>query len=367
MDPKEKEKKFVLDLGNGEEVDLKDILHESTMESLKDFGFPMDEKGKFSMKSLPVEVKDEVSRKQEAAEKAANFIKHIVIPEKLHKQYGVKSIDTTTGSMGYTVPTELSSEILLKKQKYTIMRKHAFVFELAGKYDLPTEGTGVTGYWVAENAAVTESSPTTGKSSLDDWYLAALVKAPWKLLQTSSANIVNFISTLSAKALTETEETAFVAGDGSSKPTGLRQASLTSVAQAGASFAYSDIMKLYFKLKKAYRQNAMFLTSSQGAQLLTSLVDDNNRPLFPPGQTLEQLFTKPLEESEDIPANLGVGTNETEVYFGDPFYYWIKDGQAMEMATQDVIENLQTKIVLYQAVDGKLVLPEAFVKLTGVK
>lgn len=362
-----KEKKFVLDLGNGEEVDLKDILRESTMDSLKEFGFPMDEGGKFSLKSLPVEVKDEASKKLDAMEKSANFIKHIAIPEKLHKQYGIKSIDTTTGSMGYTVPTELSSEILLKKQKYTIMRKHAFVFELAGKYQLPTEGTGVTGYWVSENSPITESSPTTGQSSLDDYYLAALVKAPWKLLNTSAANIVNFISTLSAKALTETEETAFVAGDGSGKPTGLRQASLTSVGQAGASFAYSDILGLYFKLKKAYRQNAMFLTSAKGAQLLTSLADSQGRPLFPPGQTLEQLFAKPLEESEDIPANLGTGTNETEVYFGDPFYYWIKDGQAMEMASQDVIENLQTKIVLYQAVDGKLVLPEAFVKLTGVK
>ena len=39
----------------------------------------------------------------------------------------------------------------------------------------------------------------------------------------------------------------------------------------------------------------------------------------------------------------------------------------MEMATDDIIENLQTKIVLYEAVDGKMVLTDAGYKLTAVK
>jgi HK97 family phage major capsid protein len=361
-----KKKQFMLQMEDGSEVDLKEVFSEAAQEMLKESGI-IGEDGKVALKNLPSEVKSELQQKQEAAENAANFVKFITVPQAKHKQYGVKAIDTTTGSMGYTVPTELANEILKKKQKINAIRGRAFQFEMAGKFDLPTEGTGVTGYWVAENAAITESNPTTGKASLDDWYLAALVKAPWKLLQTSAFTIVNYIATLSAKALAETEETAFVGGDGSSKPTGLRQASVGSVAQAGANFAYSDMINLFFELNQKYRRNAVFMTSPAGMKLLANLKDSQNRPIFPPGTPLEAFLNKPLIESDDIPSNLGAGTNETEVWLVDLFYYWIKDGQAMEMATQDVIENLQTKIVLYEAVDGKLTLTDAAKKLTGVK
>lgn len=349
----------------GKEVDLMPALKEAAAEAVKEIEVPMKD-GKFAFP----EVKSESQMKGEAIDRAANFIKLVTAgAEKAAKLFGVdtKAIDTTTGSMGYTVPTELANEIVMKKQKFSVIRGRAFEFDLSGPFDVPVEGTGVTGYWPAENAAITESNPVTTKVSLGDYYLAALVKVSWKLLQTSSQNIVSFVSTLAAKALAETEETAFVAGDGSGKPTGLRQASITGIAQAAAALAYTDVTALYFGLPKKYRKNAVFVTSNKGARLIHELLDTTDRPIFQPGMPLEKLFEKDLLESEDIPENLGAGTNETEIFFGDLFYYWIKNGQAMEMATQEAIENLQTKIVVYEAIDGKVVLPEAFRKLTAVK
>jgi hypothetical protein len=58
---------------------------------------------------------------------------------------------------------------------------------------------GVVGYWVSENAPVTESNPTTGKVSLDDNGVAALIKVSWKLLRTSAQNVTKFVATLAAK------------------------------------------------------------------------------------------------------------------------------------------------------------------------
>ncbi len=359
--------KIMIQTEDGKELDLQEVIKDAASESIKEMELPM-EGGKFSLKGMNFEVKNESQLKGEKIEEAANFIKSIILPVGKHAQFGVKAIDATTGSFGNTVPVTLAEEILIKKQKFSVLRGRAFQFELAGKFDLPIEGTGVTGYWVGENVAITESNPTAPKVSLDDYYLAAMVKVSWKLLQTSSQNIVSFVTTLAAKALAETEETAFIAGDGSSKPTGLRQASITqTVAQAGGSFAYTDLTGLYFLLPKKYRQNAVFITSAKGARLIHELKDSQNRPIFQPGMPLDVVLNKPLLESEDIPANLGAGTNETEMFFGDPFYYWIKDGQGLEMATQDVIENLQTKVVVYQAVDGKVVLVDAFAKLTAIK
>ena len=365
-----KKKDLILQLEGGEEVNLKDVLAEATAEQLKEMGV-IGEDGKVALKGLPQEIKTEAQEKLESIDRAANFVKFVTVPGSKHKEMGVKAIDTTTGSFGHSVPVELSAEIIRKKQKINAIRGRAFQFEMAGKFDLPSEGTGVTGYWVSENAAVTESAPNLGKTSLDDWYLAALIKAPWKLLQTSSVTIVEYISTLAAKALGETEETAFVGGDGSSKPSGFRgTAGVGSVAQVSGSvggFAWSDVVNLFFTLNQKYRRNAQFLTSPAGLKLLMNLKDTQNRPLFPVGVPIDSVLNKPLIESDDIPANLGAGTNETEIWLADLSYYWIKDGQQMEMTTQDVIENLQTKILVFEAVDGKMTLPEAAAKLTAVK
>lgn len=363
----------MLQLEDGKEMDLNEALSEASFETLKEMGFPIDEKtGKVDFKSLPTAAKSDAQEKAARVEDAANFVKAMILPSHLHAKYGVKQINTDSGSFGAAVPTELASAILEKKAKFSILRTRAFSFELSGPFDLPVEGTGITGYWVGEvddsdENLVTESTPTLTKKSLDDHYLAALVKVSWKLLDTSAYNIVNFIAALAGRKLAETEEAAFIGGSGTGQPKGIRSESISSVAQEGESLAYQDLVNLYFLLPAQYRQNAVFMTSALGAKAIVGLRDSQERPIFAPGQPLDELFRKPLLESADIPENLGVGTDTTEVYFGDPFYYWIKDGQSLQMATQDVVERLQTKIVVYQAVDGKLTLTDAFVKLTGVK
>jgi len=363
--------KIMLQLEDGKEVDLMEVISKASVEQLEKAGFPM-EGGKVNFSQLPGAVKTEAQEKSEKMAVAANFIKSMVLPEKMHAKYGVKAITTDSGSFGAAVPTELASAILEKKAKFSVLRSRAFAFELSGKFDLPTEDDGITGYWVGESDTsdanlVTESAPTLGHTALDDHYLAALVKVSWKLLNTSDFNIVNFVASLAGRKLAETEETAFIGGSGTGQPKGIRSETLQSVGQAGASLDYQDLVNLYFLLPAQYRANAVFITSSMGAKAITGLKDSTDRPIFQPGQPLDEIFRKPLLESADIPENLGNGQDTTEVYFGDPYYYWIKDGQSLQMATQDVIERLQTKILVYQAVDGKLTLPEAFVKLTGVK
>lgn len=362
----------MLQLEDGKEVDLMEVLSKASVDTLKSMGFPIDESGKVNFSAFATSAKSDEAVKSEKVEEAANFIKSLVLPTHLHNKYGVKQINTDSGSFGAAVPTELAAAILEKKAKFAILRSRAFAFELSGPFDLPVEGDGITGYWVGEvddsdANLVTESTPTLDKKSLDDHYLAALVKVSWKLLNTSASNIVNFVASLAGRKLAETEEAAFIGGNGTGKPKGIRTETLESVAQEGDALAYQDLVNLYFLLPAQYRANAVFMTSALGAKAIVGLTDLQDRPIFAPGQPLDEIFRKPLLESADIPENLGTGQDTTEIYFGDPYYYWIKDGQSLQMATQDVIERLQTKVLVYQAVDGKLTLPDAFVKLTGVK
>jgi HK97 family phage major capsid protein len=363
----ETKKDIVLDLGEGKELNLSEAIKEANAEAVKEMGLPTDEKGRFNPSAINVKGPEE--KRAERLDVAANFIKQIILPQHEYKNYGVKAIDTGSGSFGTVVPVELRDEIIAQSANWQVIRRYAFVFQLAGKITVPQEGTAVTAYWVAENAAVTESTPTLTGVTLEDHGVACLVKVSWKLLRTSSENIVKFVAALAGKAITIKEESAFVDGDGSSKPLGINQTSgITAIAQAGGSFAFTDLMALYFALPAPYRANAQFLTSAKGARLLYSLLDADGRPVLTIPENGEmRVLGRPLLESADIAENLGAGTNETTIYFGDFSNYWIKDGSDIEVATQDQIENLQTKIVVYKYVDGKVVNKSAFRKLTAVK
>ena len=296
----------------------------------------------------------------EKIEKAARFIKDICFG-----RLEEKAIDSGNASFGHTIPTELADFILTKKDKISRMRQLAYSFKLGGNFQLPTEGTGVIAYWVDDNDNIAQSNPTIEKKSLSDYYLAARVLIPRKLLNTSAFNIVSFIGELSSRKLRDAEESAFVAGDGSGKPNGVRGAGLAEIEQIDSDFQYVDLVNLYYELPEQYRQNAIFMTSGAGMKLIRSLTDQNNMPIFDVRD--QTIFNRPVLESADIPANLGVGTDETEIMFFDPWYYWIKDGEQMFIDTDKVISKLQTEVVVAEAIDGVFTMPEAGKKLTGVK
>jgi len=300
--------------------------------------------------------------KEALAEKSAEFIKALV-----EGRLAVKTVTTNVASFGYTVPTTLANAILETKDKISKIRSKAFVFQMDGDFQLPVQGTGVTAYWVSTeaDADITESNPTVTKQTLKDYYLASRVRLPYKLLQTSALNIEQFVAKLSGRAMVATEETAFVAGDGSEKPTGIREASITAIPQAGANFAYDDVVNLHYGVPEQYRANGSYLASTSAIKLLRKIKDTTGNPIFNPQEST--LFGKPLLEVTDIPENLGSSANETEIYFGDLQEYWIKDGTTMLAETKPVSGRLQVDLFMYQSVDGVVVNTDAFRKLTGVK
>lgn len=353
MNTFEKFKDVELEVKDGQAVKLIDVVASMVAE----MGFKMGADGKIQVPAMNVETRSAVEEAKTRAEASVKFIRDAV---------EAKAVPTTgDSSYGAVVPTGLYEQIMKKRDALAEIRKYATVIPVAGKVQLGAEATMATTYWVAENASITESESALTKVTLEDHYLACRTKIPFKLLNGSPIAVEAYFADLMGRAIAKEEDAKFISGDDSAKPKGIRTTATDAGAQAGASLARTDVVKLFYSIKAPYRKNAVWITSTLGVKAIMNIVDTTTRPLYDPADGT--LFGKPLIETENIPENLGGGNNTTEILFGDLSYYAIKDGEKMSMLSNGVNEQLQVQLVAFEAVDGELTLAEAVAKLTAVK
>jgi HK97 family phage major capsid protein len=279
---------------------------------------------------------------------------------------------------GYLVPVSVANSILEKRRNLSQFRQLATsITGLTHPLDLPTEATKPTAYWVDEGAAITESKSTFDRKRLQLFKVAGLVTFTYESMKQTAVNpsLQAVVESQLAFQITSKENDAIVNGDGLTKPFGFRSGDITpaSLAQAGANLASGDVTKLRRKLPTAYRQYGAFITSGVGAGLLEDLKDTTGRPLWRAdltGENPDKLLGRPLIEMDEIPANLGAETDETEIWFIDPSYYWLGTGEAMRVdwgTSNDDFARDQIKLRLIDEIGGRPSIGEAFAKLTGVK
>ncbi len=280
----------------------------------------------------------------------------------------------TAGSGGYLVPEEFAQLVITKKSAIAKMRKYATVIPtVRDSLHVPYDNANASVSWEAENSTPTPSNPTFSEAALTPYKLKVLSVTSNELLADANIQVINYLADQFARLMAAEEDKQFFTGNGSSKPTGVRTMTPDqTVAQAGATLAYSDILDCFMNLPEQYRNVAQWFTSPTGVQLIMGLVDSNGRPIFMPSYEVGKpgmLFGRPLLEVADFPTNLGTHSNTTELWIGDLSTYVIADRQDFQLAvsTERYFENDQTAIKATQRVDGEYTLTAAFSALTGVK
>lgn len=241
----------------------------------------------------------------------------------------------TNADGGYTVPLEIEREIGQRLAAISPIRAISSVRQVSGNtYRKPFAINGFSVGWAAETAARAQ----TNNSALDALDFAthelyAMPAATPTLLDDSAVNIDEWIAGEVELAFAAQEGSAFVNGNGTSKPKGFL--SYTTVANASwewgklgftttadaDSFPADDpsdrLLDLIYSLEAGYRQNAHFVMnrktqaeirkfkSSDGSYLWTP-------PAQPGGQAMLHGF--PVVESEDMP---DIAANALPVAFGD--------------------------------------------------
>ena len=284
----------------------------------------------------------------------------------------------TDGTGGYLVPEEFRSEVIRKMADDTVMRKSgATTFSINGdSIDIPVLDAEGSGQWIGENTAYPESDPGFGNVRLTPHKYARMVRTSYELLEDSAINVADLLSSIFARDFSSAEDTAFIDGNGVDRPLGLNQATITQVAPVAGQNIVQSLRRLVYALPKKYRNGAKFYMPGALVEQLAIAIDENGRPLWQES-TQEgepaRLLGYQIYETDAIPTydldGAGAGTAlGSDVIFGNPQYYYICDKQGMRLMRSDdrYFELGQVAFRSDMRVDGKVALPDGFVKMVGL-
>ena len=275
---------------------------------------------------------------------------------------------------GYLVPVEFRAEVIKKLDKIAVIRPRATIIPMRrDKMEIPAEDGGVTAFWVAENTGLTESDATFEQLVLNTNKLTGLSKMSRELFADSAVGVVDYITDLFGRTFANEEDRAFMTGAGTTEPLGIRTYTVPTVAQAGVSLVAEDLFASFYGLPVQYRTNAYWLMHNSVIQLVRGLKDGAGRYLWTDGlnDAPATILGRPVLEQNDIPINLGGGSDESEIWFGDLKYYYIGDRERMGVETTTVgagaFETHQVAVKVWERIDGQLGLTDAWFELTAVK
>ena len=267
------------------------------------------------------------------------------------------------------VPTAFARELIDSLRDFGVMRQISRIVttDNGEALQVPSVTAHGTASWTAENAAYTASDETFGQATLNAYKAATLIKVSEELLADSAFDLDGYIRQEFGSRIGVLENTAYVAGDGTGKPTGVTtQASAGVTAAGGAAVTADELVDLYHSLSPPYRANAVFVLKDGTIKLVRKLKDADNQYLWQPGLQAgapDMLLGKPVYADPDMPT---AAVNAVSVLFGDFSYYWIRDvnGVAFQRLDELYAENGQIGFRAHHRTDGKLLNTAAVKKLT---
>lgn len=275
---------------------------------------------------------------------------------------------------GYTVPEEFANMIVEDKRDEVVMRQLADTVTISSdKLHLPTLEGRPKAAWRSEAAAKQTSTVQWNELTFTPYSLAAIVGLSQELADDASlgvgGSIVNYVARLMVRALAEKEEEAFWVGDGSGKPTGVNNYTISSVDAGGTDAALADALKaVYFRLPQGHRNNAVYVGHSQALERVAKAKDTQGNYLLQPlgANPFPTINGKRVYEQNDLPTDV--------IYFGDFSYYMIVDRQGIQVdfsteatvAGSSAFEKNLVFVRVEERVDGELTLTNAVRKVTGL-
>ena len=161
----------------------------------------------------------------------------------------------TAGEGGNVVDDDMAAQIVAKADEMSFVRGISRVIATNSDMKIPVESTKVAAAIVAEEGAYGETDPAFGSTTLSSYKLSTLVKVSEELLYDSEFDLQSYLAEAFGRAFGIAEDQYFLAGTGSSQPTGvINTSSVNNTAAASATAVTSnEVIDVYHALPNEYR------------------------------------------------------------------------------------------------------------------
>lgn len=253
---------------------------------------------------------------------------------RLHGAIQASGNSLTGAAGGFAVPAPVADAIGQRVKEISPLR------QLAANFAVTSTGTkflvnrnNAASSWVGETDERTGTAePTLDNRAPTYGTVYALVEATEELLLDSAVDIGQWFADAASQQIAQAEGAAFVAGNGTNKPTGFlagptpvttgdatRAAGTLQYVPTGNASLLTNVdalTDLFFALKSAHRQSASWLMSSATAAVVMKLKDADGRSLWHQSlsaDTPSTLLGRPVFFAEDMPA---IAANSFPIAFG---------------------------------------------------
>ena len=274
---------------------------------------------------------------------------------------------------GYLVPDTFEKTLVDTLNDTLQFRKLAHTFRSAsGSHKIPVVTSHATASWVDEGDDIPETTATFGQKTIGAHKLTALIKISDELLNDSAFDLEAYFRDEFVSRMAETEEDAFINGDGVGKPYGILHATegadIGLTTTSDTKITADEIINLFYSLRAPYRHKAVWLLNDSTIAALRLLKDNNNQYIWQPGLKEgepDKLLGRPVYTSPFMPT---IAAGAKPIAFGDIKNYWIGDreGITFRRLSELYAAKGQTGFLAIKRLDGRTVLPEG-IKILQMK
>lgn len=276
-----------------------------------------------------------------------------------------KAVNVTTGADGgHALPAIVDSNIIQTMVDLSPVRSRATIISVSSSsHSVLRNDKGLASGWVDENDARTETaSMALSKIAINMGEVYANPAATQQALDDLSFDVEAFLAAEIAEAFAVAEGAAFVNGNGTNKPLGLLQSSLTTINSGHATTIdnASCLLDLIHGVKAGHRQGASFLMNTATLAVLRKLKDSNGQYIWQPSVQAgapSAIFGYEVLEDENMPA-LGAGADS--VLFGNLKKYVIADRVGIRTVRDPYSNKPYVMFYTTKRVGGRVVDPAAF-------
>ena len=276
----------------------------------------------------------------EAEERAfEDYIRGVISEERA-------DVNMEVGTNGAVIPTSIANKIIKKVHDICPIYQLATRYNVGGTLQIPSYDENTQSITMAYATEFTELESTSGKFTsieLKGFLAGALTKVSKSLVNNSQFDIVSFVITAMAEAISRWIENELLNGS-DDKIEGLRGVTQEETAEASTVVTSDELIELQEAVPDVFQASSIWIMNKKTRTAIRKLKDGDGNYILNKDATSRwgyTLFGKDVYTSENM-AEMEAG--KTAIYYGD------MSGLAVKLSEEVNIEVLREKFATQHAI-----------------